>query len=115
MKPPILLGEAYRSVSERCDDIPLIIHWVSSMRVQELIDKTTPEVHGNRQGLSYGQLTVLLLGYIVSQADHRLCAVETWVNEHRQTLEAFTGWVIRPTDASDDRLAVRLEVLGKHP
>lgn len=101
--------------SERSDDIPMIVNWASSMRIQVLIDEVTPDVHGNRQGLSYGQLAVLLLSYIVSQADHRLCAVETWVNQHRRTLEAATGWVIRATDASDDRLAAMLEVLGKHP
>jgi hypothetical protein len=31
--------------------------------------------HGNRKGLSYGQLSVLLLTYIMTQADHRLIAV----------------------------------------
>ena len=101
--------------SERSDDIPLIMHWVLSMNVKELIDELLPEGHGNRQGLSYGQLTVLMLGYIVSQADHRLCAIETWVEDHHQTLERSTAWKIRPTDASDDRLAALLEMLGKHP
>lgn len=101
--------------SERSDDIPLIIHWASSMQIKELIEEEMPEAHGNRQGLSYGQLTVLMLGYIVSQADHRLCAIETWVKEHHKTLEAATGWEIRLTDASDDRLAALLGVLGKQP
>jgi len=48
------------------------------MRIEQLIDQELPEPHGNRQGLSYGQLAVLLLSYIVTQADHRLCAVEHW-------------------------------------
>ena len=101
--------------SERSDDIPLILHWISNMQVQEWVDEVLPNEHGNRRGLSYGQLTVLMLGYIVSQADHRLCAIESWVQAHHQTLERCTGWEIRPTDASDDRLAALLEVFGKHP
>jgi len=55
-------------------------------------------------GLSYGQLTLLLLSYIITQADHRLSAVETWVNQHHQTLELATGWKIGNKDATDDRL-----------
>lgn len=101
--------------SERSDDIPLIIHWVSQMKIKEWVDEVLPSEHGNRQGLSYGQLTVLMLSYIMSQADHRLCAIESWVKEHHQTLERCTGWEIGLTDASDDRLAALLEVFGKHP
>lgn len=48
------------------------------MNLPTLIDQHLPRLHGNRQGLSYGQLSVLLLAYIVSQADHRLCAVEPY-------------------------------------
>lgn len=65
--------------SERVDDIPVIIHWLSQMCIQSLLDQELPLPHGNRQGLSYGQLAVLLLSYILTQADHRLCAVESWV------------------------------------
>ena len=64
-----------------------------------------PLPHGNRKGLSYGQLSVLFLSYVVSQSDHRLCAVETWVEKHRKTLEMATGWNIGVKDATDDRLA----------
>jgi transposase len=55
---------------------------------------------------------VLLLSYIITQADHRLCAVETWVKQHHQTLELATGWKIGDKDATDDRLADLLSVLG---
>ena len=68
--------------------------------------------NGNRQGLSYGQLALLLLTYITSQADHRLCAVEPWVVLHHQTLEWATGWKIGFKDATDDRLADLLKLLG---
>ena len=98
--------------SERVDDLPVVIHWLSQMRIERLINQELPAPHGNRQGLSYGQLAILLLSYIITQADHRLCAVEPWVNQHHQTLELITGWRIGNKDATDDRLADLLSVIG---
>lgn len=100
------------TTSERVDDLPLIIEWLSQMRIQYLLDQELPKPHGNRRGLSYGQLAVLLLSYILTQADHRLCAVESWVRQHHLTLEMATGWEIRDKDCSDDRLADLVSVLG---
>jgi transposase len=90
----------------------VVIHWLEKMAVQKWLDEELPNPHGNRQGLSYGQLAVLLLTYIISQSDHRLCAVEPWVKAHHQSLEGATGWQIDLKDATDDRLADLLKVLG---
>jgi len=81
------------TISERADDIPLIIHWLKQMEIASIIDQELPAAHGNRKGLSYGQLSVLFLSYVVIQSDHRLCAVENWVEKHRLrlTLEMSTG------------------------
>ncbi len=98
-----------RTESERVDDLPLIIHWLKQMQIEQLIDQELPPPHGNRQGLSYGQLSVLLLTYIITQADHRLCAVEPWVNQHHRALEIATGWNLGTKDATDDRLADKHE------
>ena len=98
--------------SERADDLPVIIHWLQQMEIKELIDQELPSPHGNRKGLSYGQLAILLLSYMISQADHRLCAVEPWVVLHHRTLEWATGWTIGLKDATDDRLADLLKLLG---
>lgn len=49
--------------------------------------------------------SVLLLTYIITQSDHRLCAVEAWVKAHQQILELSTGWSIGEKDTTDDRLA----------
>jgi transposase len=99
--------------SERVDDIPVIVEWLKQMEIGKWIDQKLSQLHGNHQGLSYGQLSVLLLIYIITQADHRLCAVEAWVNRHRQTLELSTGWAIGEKDVTDDRLARVVEELGK--
>ena len=100
------------TISERADDLPLIIHWLKQMEIASIIDRELPPPHGNRKGLSYGQLSVLFLSYVVSQSDHRLCAVETWVEKHRKTLEMVTGWNIGLKDATDDRLADLLSIIG---
>lgn len=99
--------------SERIDDIPVIVEWLKKMEIAKCIDQKLRPPHGNHQGMSYGQLSVLLLTYIITQADHRLCAVESWVKAHRQILELSTGWSIGEKDASDDRLARVVEELGK--
>jgi len=99
--------------SERIDDIPVIVEWLKQMEIAKCIDQKLKPPHGNYQGMSYGQLSVLLLTYIITQADHRLCAVESWVKAHRQILELSTGWSIKEKDASDDLLARVVEELGK--
>jgi hypothetical protein len=47
--------------SERVDDVPVVIKWLSEMQIEALINQEIPSPHGNRKGLSYGQLAVLLL------------------------------------------------------
>ncbi len=61
--------------SERADDIPLIIHWLKQMEIASIIDQELVPPHGNRKGLSYGQLAVLFLTYVVSQLAHSLAPV----------------------------------------
>jgi len=99
--------------SERIDDIPVIVEWLKQMEIAKCIDQKLSEPHGNHKGLSYGQLAVLLLTYIITQSDHRLSAVEPWVQTHRRILELTTGWSIGEKDTTDDRLARVVEELGK--
>ncbi len=101
----IVVSKQVKIYSERIDDIPVIVEWLKKMEIAKCIDQKLSPPHGNYQGLSYGQLNVLLLTYIITQSDHRLCAVEGWVEAHQQILELSTGWLIREKDASDDRLS----------
>jgi len=82
------------------------------MKVASIIDNHLASPHGNRQGLSYGELAVLLLTYIVSEGDHRICCLEKWVWEHQRSLEGITGWSIREKEATDDRCGDLLRILG---
>jgi transposase len=99
--------------SERIDDIPLIVEWLKQMGIAKVIDQSINKPQVNHQGMSYGQLSVLVLTYIITQADHRLCAVEPWVKTQRKILELTTGWKIGEKDTTDDRLARVVEEIGK--
>ena len=107
-----MVSEEVKIYSERIDDIPVIVEWLKQMEIAKCIDQKLSPLHGNHKGLSYGQLSVLLLAYIITQSDHRLSAVEPWVETHRKILELSTGWSIGEKDTTDDRLARVVEELG---
>jgi transposase len=98
---------------ERIDSIPLIIHWLLKMQVAEIIDRVLPPPHNNRRGLSYGKLAVLFVTYVLYLRDHRLCAMEEWLADHRWVLAEATGWEIGEQEATDDRLGDLLTAMGK--
>lgn len=54
--------------SERIDDIPVIVEWLKQMEIAKCIDQKLSPPHGNHEGMSYGQLSVLLLTYIAQIA-----------------------------------------------
>src|SRR5215831_13285614 len=105
------MNETLSILSERVDDIPLLLAQVARMGVQPLLDMHFP-THGNWQGLSLGWVTVIWLAHILSQADHRLNHVEPWVEQRLHTLRGGTGQLVHPLDVSDDRLAAVLEALS---
>jgi len=98
---------------ERVDNLPVIIHWLLKMQIQVIIDRIW-DAHTNWQGLSYGQLAVLFVAYIIYQRSHRLSSMEEWVNGHHTVLEQVTGWSIGEKEATDDRLGNLLETLGSN-
>jgi transposase len=98
---------------ERVDSIPLIIYWLLKMQVAEIIDRVLPPPHNNRRGLSYGQLGVLFVTYVLYLRDHRLCAMEEWMADHHHVLTEATGWEIGVKEATDDRLGDLLTAIGE--
>ncbi|MFN2456339.1 MAG: DUF4277 domain-containing protein [Pyrinomonadaceae bacterium] len=105
------MGPKIIAIHERVDDIPVIIALLLKMRVAELIDKHFP-TNGNRTGLSLGQMCVIWLCFILSQADHRLNQAEPWVAQHQATLSRCLGCEVEPRDCTDDRLATGLDYLS---
>jgi transposase len=108
------IGDAAVSelIIERVDEIPLLLHWLLRMNVAEIIDRILPLPHRNRQGLSYGQLVVLFITYVIYLRNHRLCVMEEWVQKHLNVLREITQWPIQVKDATDDRLGDMLSILG---
>ena len=99
------------AIHERVDDIPVIIAQLQRMRVARLIDKHFP-TNGNRTGLGLGQMCVVWLTFILSEADHRLNQVEAWVTEHQVTLSRSLNCQVERRDCTDDRLATGLDYLS---
>src|SRR5215510_5076772 len=104
------MNEILTILSERVDDIPLLLAHVARMGVQPLLDTHFP-THGNWQGLSLGWVTVIWLSHILSQADGRLTHVEPGEETRLHTLRGCTGHPLHPLDLSDDRLALVLQAL----
>ena len=97
--------------NERVDDIPVLLTQIERMGVQELIDKHFP-THGNWQGQSLGNVALIWLAHILSQADHRLNHVQAWVSKRLETLKTFVGEDLRELDLTDDRLEALLRYLN---
>ena len=55
----IVVNEQVKIYSERIDDILVIVEWLKKMEIAKCIDQKLSPPHGNYQGLSYGQLSVL--------------------------------------------------------
>lgn len=98
---------------ERVDTIPLINALLMRMGVEQVIDNIFIS-HGNWNGLSYGQLGVLFVTYVLHSLTHRLSSVECWMMEHKTVIEKATGWELEEKDATDDRLGKLMEALGQH-
>jgi transposase len=105
------MAETRTIVSERVDDMPVLLAHLDRMGVQALLDEHFP-THGNWVGLSLGWVSVLWLTHILSEGDHRLNHVAPWAQQRLQTLRTCTGQPVHPLDVSDDRLAIVLEALS---
>jgi transposase len=105
------MNELPTFLTERVDDIPLLLQQMQHLGLAQLIDKHL-HPHGNRQGISYGQLACLWLTYILSQADHRMNHVRAWAANRSRTLQAWFPQPLQETDCTDDRLADLLHALS---
>ena len=99
--------------SERIDDIPLLMRWLLEMQIDRIIDAAIGAPHGNRQGLSYGQLAVVFVAYILSECNHFLSPVRDWVTKHQRCLTQALGQPIGDTDFTDERLEDLLDAIGR--
>jgi transposase len=99
-------------ITERVDDVALLIGQMVKMGLPEVLDRHIPR-HWTQRGLSWGWTAVIWLASIVTEGDHRKVSVETYLKGMHHTLSRLTAQVIVPLDFSDDRLSHLLQHLSK--
>jgi transposase len=99
-------------ITERVDDVALLIGQMVKMGLPEVLDRPIPR-HWTQRGLSWGWTAVMWLAYIVTEGDHRKVSVETYLKGMHHTLSRLPAQVIVPLDFSDDRLRHLLQHLSK--
>ena len=104
------MNEIQSIITERVDDIPLLLEQRQRMHLPVLMAQHFP-THGNWPGLSLGWVTTIGLSSILSRGDHRLVPVEPWVGTRLWTLRTATGQGVERRDFTDDRLAIVLRRL----
>jgi transposase len=105
------MNDIQNIITERVDDIPLLLEPMQRMELPTLIDSHFP-VHGNWYGLSLGWVSTIWLSSILSRGDHRLVHVEPWVANRLFTLQTVTGQAVERLDFTDDRLESILRYLS---
>ena len=99
-------------VTERVDDIPLLLKHMIQMGIHDIIDANF-QTHDNWGGISLSWTALIWLTHILSEADHRLNRAQDWVAKHIKTISTVTGLAINPLNFSDDRLAAVLRYLSQ--
>ena len=97
-------------ITERVDDVPLLLEQMQRMGLPMLIDEHFP-AHGNWYGLRLGWVSTIWLSSILSRGDHRLVHVEPWVANRLFTLQTVTEQKVERLDFTDDRLEIVLRRL----
>jgi transposase len=105
------MNEIPNIITERVDDIPLLLQQMQQMDLPTLIDTHFP-AHGNWYGLRLGWVSTIWLSSILSRGDHRLVHVEPWVANRLFTLQTVTEPVVERLDFTDDRLQIVLRHLS---
>jgi len=99
-------------ITERVDDVALLIGQMVMMGFPEVLDRHIPR-HWKQRGLSWGWTAVIWLGYILTEGDHRKVSVAAYIKGMQHTLSALSAQAIEPLDFSDDRLGHLLQHLSK--
>ncbi len=97
------MNEIPNIITERVDDIPLLLEQMQRMGLPTLFDDHFP-THGNWTGLSLGWVSTIGLSSMLSRGDHRMVHVEPWVAKRLWTLRVTTSQAVRRVDFTDDRL-----------
>ena len=99
-------------ITERVDDVALLIGQMVKMGLPEVLDRPIPR-HWTQRGISWGWTAVMWLASILTEGDHRNVSVATYLKGMHHTLSHLTAQVIEPLDLSDDRLSHLLAHVSK--
>lgn len=99
-------------ITERVDDVALLIGQMVMMGFPEVLDRHIPR-HWKQRGLSWGWTAVIWLGYILTEGDHRKVSVAAYITGMQHTLSELSAQAIEPLDFSDDRLGHLLKHLSQ--
>src|SRR5712671_1627607 len=99
-------------ITERVDDVALLIGQMVKMGFVEVLDRHIPR-HWKQRRVSWGWTAVIWLAYILTAGDHRNVSVETYLKGMHHTSSRLTTQVIEPLDLSDDRLSHLLKHVSK--
>src|SRR5437016_7310115 len=99
-------------ITERVDDVALLIGQMVKMGLPEVLDRHIPR-HWRQRRLSWGWTAVIWLAYIITEGDHRKVSVETYLKGMHHTLSHLTAQVIEPLDLRDNRLSHLLQHVSK--
>lgn len=106
------MTEALTVTTERVDDIPILLAQSETMGIAELLDEYF-KPHGNWEGISLGWTTAVWLTHLLSEGDHRMNQVQSWVAHRLETLHLCSGQEVQERWWSDDRLALVLDALAQ--
>src|SRR5206468_12666282 len=84
-------------ITERVDDVALLIGQMVTMGLPEVLDRHIPRP-GTQRGRSWGWTAVLWLASILTEGDHWNVAVETYLTGMHHTLSHLTAQGIAPLD-----------------
>src|ERR1019366_7119865 len=89
-------------------DLPVLWATLQRLDLPAILDRHFPAPPHWKGPHTPGEVLAVWLLFVVTEGDHCLNHVESWVEQHQGTLSALLGKSVLPTDAHDDRLADRL-------
>jgi transposase len=86
-------------------DLPVLWSTLQRLDLPAILNRHFPPPHHWKGPLNPGEVLSVWLLFVLSQGDHCLNHVESWVAQHQGTLSALLGKTVLPVDLHDDRLA----------
>jgi hypothetical protein len=89
---------------ETVADLPVLWAILQRLDLVACVDRHFPTPLHWKGPLTPGDILALWLLFVLSEGDHCLNHVQTWVADHQSTLTALLGKPVQPRAAHDDRL-----------